>query len=157
MPTAGQPTLYKPDYCIQALNYCLLGATNEHLAEFFGVTRRTIDNWIAAHPHFANAVHAGRVVADMRVARCLYERAVGFEQKVERTVLHQGKESVLKNVVNHPPDTRACIFWLRNRQRGTWSDRAPPPADDFDDVIAGLEASGGLARQERVSSSTDAD
>ena len=52
--------------------------------------------------------------------------------------------------MNYPPDTRACIFWLRNRQRGTWSDRASPPADDFDDVIAGLEAGGELARQERV-------
>jgi len=156
MPTAGQPTLYKPDYCTQAHNYCLLGATNEDLAAFFEVTRRTIDNWIAAHPDFATAVRSGRVVADMRVARGLYERAVGFEQKVERTVLHQGKEWVLKNVVNHPPDTRACIFWLRNRRRESWSDRAPAPADDFDDVVADLEAGAEWARRERLSASDDA-
>ena len=49
MPTPGQPTLYEPDYCELAHNYCLLGATNEVLAGFFGVTRRTIQNWIAAH------------------------------------------------------------------------------------------------------------
>jgi hypothetical protein len=78
MPTAGQPTLYKSDYCTQAHNYCLLGATNEDLAGFFDVTRRTIDNWIAAHPEFADAVRSGRTIADMRVARCLYERAVGW-------------------------------------------------------------------------------
>ena len=47
MPAAGQPTCYKPDYCGLAHNYCLLGATNEDLAGFFDVTRRTIDNWIA--------------------------------------------------------------------------------------------------------------
>ena len=125
MPTAGQPTLYKPDYCGQAHNYCLLGATNEDLAGFFDVTRRTIDNWIASHADFAAAVRSGRVVADMRVARCLYERAVGWQQTVERTVLHQGAEKVLKKFVNHPPDVRACIFWLRNRRRESWGDRVP--------------------------------
>ena len=52
MPTPGQPTLYKPEYCELAHNYCLLGATNEVLAGFFGVTRRTIQNWIATHPDF---------------------------------------------------------------------------------------------------------
>ena len=92
----------------------------------------------------------------MRVARCLYERAVGWEQKVERTVLHQGKEWVLKNVVNHPPNVQACIFWLRNRQRASWGDRVPAPAEHFDDIVAGLEAGGQWARQQPASSANDA-
>jgi hypothetical protein len=37
MPTPGQPTLYKPEYCELAHNYCLLGATNQVLAGFFRV------------------------------------------------------------------------------------------------------------------------
>jgi hypothetical protein len=49
MATPGQPTSYKPEYAELAHNYCLLGATNEARAGFFGVTRRTIQNWIAAH------------------------------------------------------------------------------------------------------------
>jgi hypothetical protein len=156
MPTAGQPTLYKPDYCTQAHNYCLLGATNEDLAGFFEVTRRTIDDWIATHTAFAAAVHSGRVVADMRVARCLYERAVGWQQTVERTVLLQGEEKVLKNIVNHPPDTRACIFWLRNRRRESWGDRVPVSNDDSYDMIAELDAASERARWEPIPSSTDA-
>src|SRR5450631_4070388 len=66
MDTPGQPTLYKPEYCELAHNYCLLGATNEVLGDFFGVTRRTIQNWIATHPDFAKAVRRGRAVADAR-------------------------------------------------------------------------------------------
>jgi hypothetical protein len=66
MATPGQPTLYKPEYCELAHNYCLLGATNEVLGDFFGVTRRTIQNWIATHPDFAKAVRRGRAVADAR-------------------------------------------------------------------------------------------
>src|ERR1700730_3561900 len=36
MATPGQPTSYKPEYIELAHNYCLLGATNEVLAGFFG-------------------------------------------------------------------------------------------------------------------------
>src|ERR1044071_5542894 len=116
MTTVGRPTDYRREFCDLALNYCLLGATNAELAGFFDVAPRTIDNWIASHPAFAQAVREGKVMADARVARCLYQRAVGYDCTVERTVLHQGKERTLKNVVHHPPDTRACIFWLRNQR-----------------------------------------
>ena len=52
MTTMGRPTSFHPDMCEQAHNYCLLGATNDELAEFFGVSPSTIDNWIAGHPDF---------------------------------------------------------------------------------------------------------
>jgi hypothetical protein len=45
MATPGQPTSYKPEY--------------DEL-----VTRRAIQNWIATHPDFAEAVGRGRAVAD---------------------------------------------------------------------------------------------
>ena len=46
-------------------------------------------------------------------------------------MLHQGEERTLKNVVHYPPDTRACIFWLRNRRREVWSEsrRGASPDD----------------------------
>ena len=47
MSTMGRPSSYSPDLCELAHNYCLLGATNDELAAFFGVSPRTIDNWIA--------------------------------------------------------------------------------------------------------------
>ncbi len=82
MANPGRPTLYKREYCELAHNYCLLGATNELLGDFFGVTRRTIQNWIATRPDFAAAVYRGRAVADARVSampatkreRTLWER-----------------------------------------------------------------------------------
>jgi hypothetical protein len=53
MSTLGRPTAYKPEYCELTHSYCLLGATAEELAEFFDVTRGTINNWIATIPEFA--------------------------------------------------------------------------------------------------------
>jgi hypothetical protein len=147
MSEPGRPTLYRPAYCELARNYCLLGATNEDLGGFFDVTSRTIDNWIAVHPAFATAVREARALADARVARCLYQRAVGHEHKVERTVWHLGKERTVDDTLYYPPDVRACIFWLRNRQPRLWNGGRPKaPDDDQDDLIAALDAAGERAR-----------
>jgi hypothetical protein len=81
MSTMGRPSSYSTDLCELAHNYCLLGATNDELAEFFGVSPRTIDNWIAGHPEFETVVKDGRVVADARVARGLYARAIGYDRR----------------------------------------------------------------------------
>jgi hypothetical protein len=142
MPTHGQPTLYKPEYCELAHNYCLLGATNEVLAGFFNVAPRTVDNWIATRPDFADAVHRGRAAADAVIVRALFERAKGFSHEVTRTTLYQGEERTITNTVSHPPDTQACMFWLCNRQREYW--RARPEAllgpEIVDDMAVRLDA-----------------
>jgi len=69
LPSPGHPTSFKPEYCELAHNYCLLGATNEELTDFLGVTRRTIYNWIASHPDFATSVREGRDLAACSPAR----------------------------------------------------------------------------------------
>jgi hypothetical protein len=142
MSHLGRPTAYTPEYCELADNYCLLGATAEELADFFGVTRGTINNWIAKIPEFATALREGRDLADARVARCLFARAVGYSHKVDRTVLHRGEERTISNVVRYPPDTQACIFWLRNRQRRFWSEKAATEPEDTSDFVAALDAAG---------------
>lgn len=92
-------------------------------------------------PEFSAAVREGRAFADARVARCLYERAVGYEHTVKRTVLHQGKEWTLTNAVQLPPDTQACIFWLRHRRRENWRERVEVSDDGIDDIALLDEAS----------------
>ena len=144
MPTPGQPQTFNPTYCELAREYCLVGATNEVLGDFFGVTSRTIDNWIATHPDFADAVYRGRAVADAVVVRALFERAKGFSHQVSRTTLYRGKEQTVTNTVSYPPDTQACMFWLRNRQRQYWQARAEatPEVEAADDMAALLDAAG---------------
>ena len=44
------------------------------LGNFFGVTRRTIQNWIATHPDFADAVYRGRAVAEIRAKKIRTDR-----------------------------------------------------------------------------------
>lgn len=120
----GRPTKYKAEFCELARNYCLLGATNETLADFFGVTRSTIDLWIARHPAFSGAIKSGRVVADAKVAQSLFHRATGYEHPAVKIFMPQGApEPVYAPYVEHyPPETVAAIFWLKNRQPELWRD-----------------------------------
>ena len=87
MTAIGRPTRFEPEMCEQAHNYCLLGATNDELAEFFDVSPSTIDRWIAERADFRDAVRSGRVAADARVARGLYARAIGYDRTFERSVV----------------------------------------------------------------------
>jgi hypothetical protein len=150
MTAMGRPSRFDPTLCEQAHNYCLLGATNDDLSEFFGVSPRTVDRWIAEPADFGEAVKRGRIVADSRVARGLYDRAVGYDRMVERSAVVGGKLVPLTSTVHYPPNVQACIFWLRNRRRETWgdrgSDRAPVSANDSYDPFAELEAASERAR-----------
>ena len=112
---------------------------------FFDVSSSTIDNWIARHADFAGAVRSGRVVADAKVARGLYVRAVGYDRKVEREILVGGELKPVTSTVHYPPNVQACIFWLRNRRRRTWRDAPDDPSSAVDD-IALLAAAGESVR-----------
>ena len=121
----GRPTKYKPEYDELAFKYCLLGATNEKLAELFEVAVSSIDLWIADHASFSGAVKAGREEADAKVADSLYRRALGYEHQAVKIVAdaRTGAEHIVPYTERYPPDTTAAIFWLKNRQRAQWRDR----------------------------------
>ncbi len=122
MDGPGRPSLYKPEFAEQAFELCLAGATNRDLADAFEVGHSTIDNWLQKQPEFAQAVKRGRVVADGAVARALHSRAIGYSYETTRVVFNQGEPVVLRQTVHKPPDVRAAIFWLRNRQPRQWGD-----------------------------------
>ena len=144
--TTGRPTDYKSTYDELAHNYCLMGATNEQLADFLGVSSRTIGNWIANHESFAIAVHDGRALADAKVARSLYGRALGYDRTLKRTTERGGETTTVTSELHYPAHAQCCIFWLRNRRRETW--REPAVADRGPNLaaeMAALQAAGEAA------------
>lgn len=120
---AGRPTKYKEEYSDQAYKLCLLGATDADLADFFGIQESTLNLWKGKHPEFMESLKDGREVADAQVAKRLYNRAMGYEHEDTHITHHQGE--IIKTPIRkyYPPDTTACIFWLKNRQRGKWRDK----------------------------------
>lgn len=106
----------------RAYRLCLLGLKNEELAISFGVSERTISNWMDRYPEFRRAVVKGREEADAKVAQSLYKRAIGFEHDDVHISAWKGEVLITPIRRYYPPDTTAAIFWLKNRQRDKWAD-----------------------------------
>ena len=138
----GRPTVYKPENAEIARYACMLGATNETLAARFGVSRRTIDSWIATTPEFSSAIKQGREGANEAVVSALFARATGMEQKMTKVFCHRGQPVTADYTVQLPPDVRACIFWLRNRRPEQWRESRPLVAEAKDEPnwVSELEA-----------------
>lgn len=119
----GRPTKYRAEYAEQVYKLCLLGATDEQLADFFEVHVDTIHEWAAKRRKFSEARKRGKTQADSRVAESLFHRALGYEHDAVKIVLHEGEFVEHPYRERYPPDTGACAFWLKNRQPELWRDR----------------------------------
>jgi hypothetical protein len=125
MSDRGRPTVFQPEFVQQAEKLCKLGATDADLADFFDVDVRTIYRWKHDHEDFCQALKNGKELADDRVERSLYHRAVGYKQPAVKIFMPAGAEKPVyadyeEQVV---PDTTAAIFWLKNRRPDQWRDK----------------------------------
>jgi len=119
----GRPKLYREEYAEQAYRLALLGLTNEEMAGFFKVSIATFENWIANYPDFIGALKGGREDSDGKVAVSLFKRATGYSHQDIKVLVVNGEIVRVPIEVKYPPETAACIFWLKNRQRGRWRDK----------------------------------
>ena len=133
----ARPEKYKAEYAKQAEVACRLGATDSDLAELFSVARRTINYWRIHHKAFAEAAKVGKAPADDRVEASLYHRATGYSYDAVKIFNHQGVPVIVPYVEHVPPDTTACIFWLKNRRPDEWRNN-PEDAPQGDDLAAAL-------------------
>ena len=120
----GRPTKYKRRFAAEARQLAKLGATDHDLAVFFDVSEVTINAWKEKFPAFLNALTEAKAEADAVVAKSLFQRAKGYEHDEDWIGQYQGQPVVIKTRKHYPPDTTACIFWLKNRQPKAWRDRS---------------------------------
>lgn len=135
---SGRPEAYKPEYDEQARKLMLLMVTKKDMADFFGVSEQSIDDWKVRHPSFSEAIRAGGLMADMDVVASLARQAVGYsyeyeEAKVLTVARDEQKVEVVKVIRHMPPVYQAAAKWLGNRRRDSWADKteqsAPQAAD----------------------------
>lgn len=119
----GRPSKYKPEFAEQAKKLAVLGATDAQLADFFEVSVSTINLWKIEHEEFSESLKLAKEEADKRVEHSLYQRAMGYEHdEVDiRVVAGELKTTPIRK--HYPPDTTACIFWLKNRKPQEWRDK----------------------------------
>jgi hypothetical protein len=120
----GRPNKFKPEYIERARKLCQFGHTDLELAVFFGVHLQTINNWKVKYPEFLYALKAGKEVADSRVERSLYARAVGYNYEAVKIFMPAGRAKPVYAKYNEhvPPDVTAGIFWMKNRDPEHWRD-----------------------------------
>ena len=119
----GRPTKYQPEMCEQVVKLCRLGATDKDIAKFFEISEAALNVWKQQHPEFMEALKEGRELADAMVGQRLYERAIGYSHPEDKILQHGGKPIIVPTMKHYPPDSTACIFWLKNRRKDLWRDR----------------------------------
>jgi len=114
---------YKEEYAEQAFKLCLLGAKDTEMADFFGVTEKTINNWKLEHPKFLQSLKGGKIKADSEVSNSLYNRARGYEVTEVREEKSEDGFKEVKTRKHVAADATSAIFWLKNRQPKKWRDK----------------------------------
>lgn len=118
----ARPTKYKPEFCKLAYRLSLLSATDKEISDILEVTEKTLNLWKIEYPEFLQSLKRGKEEADSRVVKRLFDRAMGYEHRDTYITQYQGK-IIKEDIIKHyPPDTTACIFWLKNRQPDKWRD-----------------------------------
>ena len=121
----GRKSTYSPRHPAQARTLAKLGMTSAEIAAFFAVTETTLRAWTRLHPHFGDALQAGRAAADAKVAASLYQRAIGYEHEAVNVFADPktGAQMLVPYIERFPPDVAACTFWLKQRRPDLWSDK----------------------------------
>jgi hypothetical protein len=94
----GRPTKYDPAKNEEVTRLCLLGCTDDELAEFLGIDRSTFYDWKKRHEEFNDAIWLGKQGADSLVAESLFRSAKAG-------------------------DVGAAKHWLNNRRPRDWRDK----------------------------------
>lgn len=137
----GRPPTYSDQVCETARKVALLGATDAEIADIIGVDIATLYRWKNQFPEFCEAIKAGKVNADDRVERSLFQRAVGYTFDTVKIVADSksGTSLSVPHREHVPPDTTACIFWLKNRRKDEWRDKQEVEHSGAIDVTASAE------------------
>jgi len=121
----GRTGLYTPAMVGRVYKMSLLGLIDTEIANVLGINPKTLALWKKSHPEFKDAIKKGKSDADSKVAAALFEKACGYSHPDTIVQIFKGKPIVVPVTKYYPPDTGACIFWLKNRTKGndyTWMD-----------------------------------
>lgn len=123
------------------------GCTIEEITQKMGVDKRTFRSWRRKCPALEEALILSKEIANVQVINSLYQRAVGIEYDEITRELIEGEMRVTKIVTKFiPPDVKACLAFLYNRDSQNWRaiqqpiDTDMPAILNADDVLVNIRS-----------------
>lgn len=111
--------IFLPDHEQQVRMIAMRGATDDEIADTFGVSREMFQRWRKTYPSFEKAIDQGRSKVDADMVYALYRNGTGFTYEEETTAGKDGHVVKIKRYAR--PDTSAIKYWLENRQPENWA------------------------------------
>lgn len=114
------------------------GLTDEEIAKKIGIRRSTLAEWKKKHPSILAALSTGKEFADRMVENSLFRKTQGFMVNVRKAFkiktveydpetgrkVKESEELQLAEETEYiEPDTKAIIFWLKNRRPEDWREK----------------------------------
>lgn len=84
MAKTGRPTKYDPKMNGLITGMCLLGATDEKIADALKIDIATFYRWKDKHEDFCDAILRGKDQADAKIASSMYHRAAGYKHRATK-------------------------------------------------------------------------
>ena len=102
------------------------GWTLAAIADFLGISERTLCNYKNQHKELAEALKRGNDDAVYAVENALLRSALGFTYEEQETTKNGAVVTVQKYA---KPNVNAQIFFLKNRARNKWKDKVDHEVD----------------------------
>ncbi len=131
----GRPPRYRSEYVEQGGKLCLMGYTDQQLADFFQIGIATLYRWKKRYPEFKAALAYNKALDDVEVVNALRQSAIGYSCTEVHVSNYLGAVTVTETVKHHPPNPASLGMWLYNRQPQLFK-KDPTPADDDRDTPA---------------------
>lgn len=125
---AGRPSKYPGIDLKKVQKMAEFGLIDRQMAELLGITEGTFNEY-KKKPEFMEALTAGKAVADELVEKALFQRATGYSHPDVHITNYKGEITETEITKHYPPETVACIFWLKNRKPKDWKDKVTMSGD----------------------------
>jgi len=119
----GRPTRFTSELKLKAEKLSRRGFTDKEVAEFVNINEISITRWKHKHPDFSMSLKMWKESSNEKVKLSLFERACGYSHAEDKIFNDGGEPMIVPTIKHYPPDTTACIFWLKNRLPEEWRDR----------------------------------
>ena len=111
------------------------GLIEDQIARNIGICSDTLNEWKKRFPAISEAIKKGKAPVDYEVENALLNRARGYDYEEIRT---DATGKVITSTKHVPPDTAACIFWLKNRRPDKWREKPVQQENGNNDLLQSL-------------------